>query len=107
MAIELWHLIVSGATGLSAIAFLFMRLKAITTEYKDNAIKEALKWQEYTTKLLHLEANIARLDLDFKDIMSNISSFRSENAQQHAELVEQFTSKIDKLRETVYESIRK
>lgn len=105
VAVELWHLIVGGAAGLSAICFLFMRLQAITSKFKNDAVEEALRRQKVEARLQLLEDRYLKLEEKDSALMDminrvydNVSTMRSESTQQHADMREFVRNKFDEIR---------
>ena len=101
LAVELWHLLIAGAAGVGAILLLWARIKALTGDYKSNAINEALRIQNVELRLTSLEEKDQVTQEMLTRIFENVSNMRSESTKQHSDLKHFVRDRIDELKSDI------
>ena len=108
LVIQLWHLAVAGAAGVSAIIWVYRHIKTLRDE-SANAIKSAEQERmSILFKIDTLEKVVAGLGEKDKSICSRLDTLtaaigesREESSKQHSQLKEELVERIHKLERSI------
>ena len=87
-SIELWHLLLAGASGISALLFLFMRLQTLKRGYSVSVAGEAIRRERLDTDIENLQKSAE----DYRNRVAKVDAGEVDRALKMASIETRLTS---------------